>query len=456
MKPYGNILIIDNEEPIRSECVRILAGAGYRVRAVGTGEEGIEACRNEAFDLVLVDQVLPGISGMDVLKKLKQQSGLIEVIIISGVATIETAVAAMKLGAADLITKPFSDGALTAAVASAIKRKLSSIQEVYALEALEENLIGESMIGRSDAMRRVNLLIGKVASMDSTVLITGETGSGKELVARTIHGLSDRRTKPFVTVDCGSLVETLFESEMFGHVKGAYTGAAETTDGKFHMANGGTIFLDEISNISVNMQARLLRVIQEREISRVGSKRFEKIDVRIIAATNRNLIDEIKNGKFREDLYYRLNVFQIRVPPLRERIDDIPLLADYFVKAFCRKTKRPVPEITGEALRFLKIHSWPGNVRELKNVIERAVILCENNLISENDLKIETENTAAEQQPPSSGNLKDIEREQIIAALTRFNGHRSLTAQYLGINRKTLREKMIRYNINFPKSRKVD
>jgi len=234
---------------------------------------------------------------------------------------------------------------------------------------------------------------------------------------------------------------------MFGHVKGAFTGAGETTTGKFLMADGGTIFLDEISNISIAMQARLLRVIQEREIARVGSGELEKIDVRIISATNKNLVAEIQKERFREDLYYRLNVFQINVPPLRERIDDIPLLTEYFIKGFCLNSKRPIPSIGDEVMRSLKVHQWPGNVRELKNAIERAIIVCENNSISIEDLKIGNKEKADDLSLSGKGTLTDSEREQIVAALRRFNGHKSMTAQYLGINRKTLREKMLKYNI---------
>ena len=452
MKPAGNILIIDDEESMRIACVQVLTEAGYRARAVKNGEAGIESCMNEAFDLVLLDLMMPGVPGLEVLKILREKSGRVSIVIITAFGTIETAVAAMKIGASDFLAKPFSPEALVATVSTLINQKRESIQNAYALQALDEGMIGDMMIGKSDAMRRVALLIGKVAPMDSTVLITGDTGSGKEIVARTIHRLSPRKSKPFVTVDCGSLVETLFESEMFGHVKGAFTGAAETTSGKFLMAEGGTIFLDEISNISIAMQARLLRVIQEREIAKVGSNELEKIDIRIISATNKNLVDEIQKERFREDLYYRLNVFQINVPPLRERIDDIPLLAEYFIKAFCLNAKKPAPKIGEEVMRYLKVHQWPGNVRELKNAVERAVIVCENNSISINDLKTGSAEETDDLSPAGKGKLSDLEREQIISALRRFNGHRSLTADFLGINRKTLREKILKYNIKVAKS----
>ncbi len=447
MNFLGNILIIDDEESMRIACVQVLTEAGYRAQAAENGKAGIELCMKEAFDVVLLDLMMPGIPGIEVLKILREKASKVSIVIITAFGTVEAAVNAMKIGASDFLAKPFLPEALISTVSAIINEKRSSIQDACALQALNDGLIGDMMIGKSDAMKRVALLIGKVAPMDSTVLITGDTGCGKELVARTIHRLSARKLKPFITVDCGSLVETLFESEMFGHVKGAFTGAGETTPGKFLMADGGTIFLDEISNISIAMQARLLRVIQEREIARVGSSQLEKVDVRIISATNKNLDFEIQKERFREDLYYRLNVFHIDVPPLRERIDDIPLLTEYFIKGFCLNSKRPVPEVGEEVIRYLKMHGWPGNVRELKNALERAIIVCENDSIKIDDLKIGNREKTNDLSVSGKGLLTDLERNQIVTALRRFKGHKSLTAQYLGINRKTLREKIVKYNI---------
>jgi two-component system, NtrC family, response regulator HydG len=452
MSFLGNILIIDDEESMRIACVQVLTEAGYRAQAAENGEAGLELCMKEAFDVVLLDLVMPGIPGIEVLKVLRKKASRVSIVIITAFGTIETAVNAMKIGASDFLAKPFSPEALVSTVSAIINENRSSIEDACALQALNDGLISDMMIGKSDAMRRVALLIRKVAPLDSTVLITGDTGSGKELVARTIHRLSPRKSKPFVTVDCGSLVETLFESEMFGHVKGAFTGAGETTTGKFLMADGGTVFLDEISNISIAMQARLLRVIQEREIARVGSSQLEKIDVRIISATNKNLPSEIKKERFREDLFYRLNVFHIDVPPLRERIDDIPLLTEYFIKGFCLNSKRPIPKVNEEVIRFLKIHDWPGNVRELKNALERAIIVCENDSIKIDDLKIGNKEKADDNSLFGKGTLNDLEREQIVTALRRFKGHKSMTAKYLGINRKTLREKILKYNIKAAKN----
>jgi DNA-binding NtrC family response regulator len=304
------------------------------------------------------------------------------------------------------------------------------------------------MIGRSPAMINVTQLVKKIAPTDSTVLVHGETGAGKELIMRTIHRLSRRRDKPFVTVDCGSLVESLFESEMFGHIKGAYTGASETTQGKFALADGGTIFLDEIANISLNMQARLLRVIQEREFSRVGSSEKIRVNVRITSATNRDLAKEIRERRFREDLFYRLNVMPIHLPPLRERREDIPLLVDHFVKIFGARTGKAIPAVSDEAMQFLRTYDWPGNVRELKNAIERAVVTCEGSAIQVADLSYKGFAEGSTPNGGDTGSLAASERDQIVKMLLQFEGHKSKTAEHLGINRKTLREKMRKYGIS--------
>ena len=291
-------------------------------------------------------------------------------------------------------------------------------------------------------------LIQKAAPSDSTVLITGETGVGKEVVARAIHRLSRRSKKPFVTVDCGTLVESLFESELFGHVKGAFSGAIENTIGKIELADGGTLFLDEIANISINMQSRLLRAVQEREISRVGSTKKKKIDVRIISATNRDLQQGVREGKFREDLYYRLNVIHIPVPPLRERLEDIPALVEYYLKKLAAEKMRPVTDISDEAMRFLKRYDWPGNVRELINALEYAVVTCEGKTIRRSDLPRAT-SEATTPGIPGGGSLARMEQSEILNALNQFRGNKTKTAEYLGINRKTLREKMQKYGITY-------
>jgi two-component system response regulator HydG len=300
-------------------------------------------------------------------------------------------------------------------------------------------------------MSKVLRLIQKAAPTDSTVLITGETGSGKEVVARAIHRLSPRSAKAFVTVDCGTLVETLFETELFGHVKGAFSGAVESTTGKIELADGGTLFLDEMANIGIQMQARLLRVVQEREISRVGSAQKRKVDVRILSATNRDLPQAVRDGSFREDLFYRLNVIHVPVPPLRDRIEDIPELVAHYVAKLAAQRRRPVPGVSEEAMRFLKRHEWPGNVRELINALEYAVVTAEGDSIGLGDLPYSAEASShlnlLEGSPAEDGHLARIEQSEILRVLQQFGGNRTKAAEFLGINRKTLREKIRKYDL---------
>jgi DNA-binding NtrC family response regulator len=298
-------------------------------------------------------------------------------------------------------------------------------------------MLSNELIGRSEAMRNVLRLIRKAAPTDSTVLITGETGSGKEVVARAIHRLSRRSAKAFVTVDCGTLVETLFETELFGHVKGAFSGAVEATTGKIELADGGTLFLDEMANIGIQMQARLLRMVQEREISKVGGTQKRKVDVRILSATNRDLPKAVREGSFREDLYYRLNVIQIVVPPLRDRLEDIPALVAHYVGKLAAQRRGPTPSVSEEAMRFLKRHEWPGNVRELINALEYAVVTSE----------APSGEGLLEASPVEDGHLARIEQSEIRRVLEQFGGNRTRAAEFLGINRKTLREKIRKYEL---------
>jgi two-component system response regulator HydG len=446
MASRGNVLIIDDEESLRIACEQTLELGGFRVSSAPSGLEGLELARRESFHVVLLDLRMPGMSGMEVLQKLKQDAPNAMVIVITGYATIESAVKAIKQGAYDYLPKPFTPETLIALVNRAA---------AAARRALESDCIGpevdrlmpvEVLIGRSEPMNQVRRLVRKAAPMDSTILITGETGAGKEVVARAVHRLSHRSKKPFVTVDCGSLVETLFESELFGHVKGAFSGALENTVGKIELADGGTLFLDEIANITVSLQARLLRVVQEREVSRVGSTIKKKVDVRIIAATNRDLQQEVREGRFREDLYYRLNVIHIPVPPLRERTDDIPALLGFYLKKLSAEKGRHVSGISDEAITFLKSLSWPGNVRELINALEFAVVTCEGDKIGLRDLPYES-NSVTPAAGTTGGTLVQTEHNEILKALDLFHGNKTRAAEHLGINRKTLREKMLKYGL---------
>ncbi len=443
-----NILVIDDEESMRVGCIQTLAEDGYRVQAVENGRKGLDRTSKESFDVILLDLKMPGIPGMEVLKKLKENDANSVVIVITAYGTIDSAVEAMKRGAYDFLSKPFTPEALSSIVKRAVDSRLRALEDACVALALDEKMISKTIIGQSNEIANLVLLIKKVAAAGSTVLITGETGVGKELVAQTIHRLSRRCDKPFVTVDCGVLVESLFESEMFGHTKGSFTGAIETTHGKFELANGGTIFLDEVANISINMQARLLRVIEEREISKVGGLEKITVDVRIIAATNKNLLKEIDKGRFREDLFYRLNVVPIHIPPLRERRQDIPVLAKYFLKKFGQQNKKAVTSISAEAMRSLEMYDWPGNVRELRNAIERAIVTCEGKVIEFDDLSFNESEIQCNINLSGEGSLAELEREKISKVLKQFNGHKTKAAEYLGINRKTLREKIRKYKIN--------
>ena len=445
----ANILIIDDEESIRAGCTQTLTENGYRVQAVENGHIGLEKISKESFDVILLDLKMPGIGGMDVLKKLKENNPDCFVIVITAYGTIDSAVEAMKRGAYDFLTKPFTPEALNSVVKRAVDNRMRILEDACVTLALGQEMLSKTIIGQSDEMAKLVALIKKVALSDSTVLITGETGVGKELVAQTIHRLGNRADKPFVTVDCGVLVESLFESEMFGHTKGSFTGAIETTQGKFELANGGTIFLDEVANISVSMQARLLRVIEEREISKVGGLEKINIDVRIIAATNKNLLKEIDEGRFREDLFYRLNVVPIHIPPLRERRQDISVLAKFFLKKFDQQKKRIIKRISAEAMRSQEMYDWPGNVRELRNTIEHAIVTCEGKTIEPDDLSFHKSAIPGNVDFSEQGHLAETEKEKIIKVLKQFDGHKTKAAEYLGINRKTLREKIRKYKIKF-------
>lgn len=445
MQSRGRVLIIDDDESMRFACRQSLEAAGYTAATAATGDLALDRVRQESFDVALLDLRMPGLPGMEVLKRLKEDSPNTAIIIITGYGTIHSAVEAIKLGAYDYLPKPFTPEALVTLVERAATAVRRALEEACIGQGLERKIPPQTLIGRSEAMSRVLRLIQKAAPADSTVLITGETGVGKEVVARAIHRLSNRSDKRFVTVDCGTLVETLFESELFGHVKGAFSGAVENTTGKIELAEGGTLFLDEIANISVNMQARLLRAVQEREVARVGSATKKKIDVRIISATNQDLREAVREGRFREDLYYRLNVIHIPVPPLRERLEDIPALVDFYIKKLAAEKRRPALSISEEAMRLLKRRDWPGNVRELINALEYAVVTCEGSVIGLRDFPYPEQSNGAPS--PAGGSLARLEMNEILNALEQFQGNKTKAAEHLGINRKTLREKMQKYGL---------
>jgi len=450
MSSRANILIIDDEETMRDSCRQTLSRDGHRVEAAEDGSKGLALLEAESFDLIILDFKMPGLSGMDVLKRIKGDDPEAVVIVITGYATIESAVEAIKSGAYDFIPKPFTPDSLRAIVKRALDKRELVLENVLLRSELKASLGPEVIVGQSKSMKKVEELVQKVGPTDTTVLISGESGTGKELVARAIHRCSSRKDKPFVAVDCGSLVENLFESELFGHVKGSFTGATATKYGRFELANGGTLFFDEIGNIGTNIQTKLLRVIQEREITKVGSSQVIKVDVRIVAATNMDLQKGIEAGTFREDLFYRLSVVPISLPPLRQRKDDIPFLANYFLKKYNKKRKKDVTAISDRAMKALFEYDWPGNVRELENAIERAVVLAEDDVVRSSDLlyyglSVESPSRRADSVTPQR--LVDVEKEHIAKTLKMFNGHKGKTAERLGIDRKTLRLKLKKYGI---------
>ncbi|KPL25176.1 MAG: hypothetical protein AMJ75_01720 [Phycisphaerae bacterium SM1_79] len=434
---------------MRDSCQQTLSRDGNRVEVAEDGSNGLAMLQAESFDLVILDLKMPGLSGMDVLKKIKEDDPEAVVIVITGYATVESAVEAMRSGAYDFVPKPFTPDSLRAIVNRALDRRELALENVLLRGELKASFGPEIIIGQSTSMKKVEELVRKVGPTDTTVLVWGESGTGKELVARAIHRHSSRSDKPFVAVDCGSLVENLFESELFGHVKGSFTGATATKYGRFELANGGTLFFDEIGNISINIQTKLLRVLQEREITKVGSAQVIKVDVRIVAATNKDLHKAVKAGAFREDLFYRLSVVPITLPPLRERRDDILLLANHFLKKYNKKRKKNLRAISDQAMKALVGYDWPGNVRELENAIERAVVLAENDTIKPSDLLYYglSVQSPAMSDPGKPQRLIDIEKEHIAKTLKMFSGHRGKTADWLGIDRKTLRAKLKRYGI---------
>ncbi|MDZ7330797.1 MAG: sigma-54 dependent transcriptional regulator [candidate division KSB1 bacterium] len=444
------VLVVDDDEAIRVSFEKFFAKSDHIAVIVENGAQALERIKSRQFDLAFVDLRLPGISGIDLLKKIRTMNPRMDIVIITGYGTVETAVEAMKFGAYDYIQKPFSLETIRH-VLDKILEKRTILQNVRArrLKFDREGQV-ETIIGESPRMIEVYELVQKVAPTDSTVLITGETGTGKELIARAIHFHSLRRNKPFLTMDCSSLVENLFESELFGHVKGSFTGAIATKHGSFELANGGTFFFDEIGNISLNIQAKILRAIQEREIRRVGSTETIKVDVRVIAATNKDLRQAVEEGTFREDLFYRISVIPIHLPPLRERKEDIIPLANYFLEKYNQRRLKALRGFSAAVKDIFIRYHWPGNVRELENVVERAVVIEDGDEVSITSLPSHLwfDGNQQELTSPKIKSLEELEREHIIHVLKATDGNRSKTARLLGIDRKTLYDKIRRYQIN--------
>lgn len=436
------ILIVDDEEAIRDGCRQILSRQGYQVDCAGTAAEGLKLALKDIYDVILLDVRMPKISGLDILKKLKDEEFIsAKIIVITGYATIPLAVEAMRYGAVNFLSKPYSAEQLKAAVNEALK----------GYDDPDNDKDIPMLIGISDYMKELKDSIKRIAQTDSTVLITGLSGTGKELVARTIHQLSRRADKPFVPVDCSSLAENLMESELFGHVKGAFSGATESREGRFQIADKGSLFLDEISNINLNTQAKLLRVIQEQEVPRVGKSATEKVDVRLITATNKDLRSEIADGRFREDLFYRLSVVLLDIKPLSEHKTDILPIAEHYLEYYQKRHKSKVRYLSEDTKKSLLSYKWPGNVRELKNTIERLCVMVDHDTVNLSDILYygQSQGAKAPVVDSTSGRmtLVDVEKEHIEKALGHFNFQINKTAMFLGIDRKTLRIKMRNYGI---------
>ncbi|WP_243371969.1 sigma-54 dependent transcriptional regulator [Geotalea sp. SG265] len=454
MKERVKILLIEDERPSREALLLLLQGNSFTIKGSSSGADGLKQMQDERFDIVITDLFLPDISGLDILKKIKDTSPHTEVILITGHASAETAVKAMKEGAYDYITKPLNIDELRIIIDKAVEKNRLVNENVYLKEQLRDRYEFANIIGSSEPMQQVFSRMKKIIKTDSTVLILGESGTGKELVAKAVHFNGARKDKPFIAVNCSAIPENLLESELFGHTRGSFTGAIKDKVGKFEAANRGTIFLDEIGTLPMHLQTKLLRVLQEQEVEKVGSNKPIKLDTRVISATNVDLEEEVKRGTFREDLYYRLNVIPIVIPPLRERTQDIFLLARHFLEKNCRDMKRPPMTIDKDACEALEMYQWPGNVRELENAVERIVALTEGNHITLNDLPPNIARTYGEQEHSSTKvtedgidmvrTVNDIERKMISDALILAKGVKARAAAMLKLNRTTLVEKMKR------------
>jgi DNA-binding NtrC family response regulator len=452
-----HILVVDDEPLVRNSLSELLTLSGYSVSNASNGQEALELLKSYTADIVITDLKMPRMDGVQLLKHIKEFHPDTPVILITGFASIDTAVEAMKEGAYDYITKPIIDSEIKIILERLVKQR----------QLLEENLKLKNqlsqtqkehfhdIIGKSEKMQKIYTLIEAITTTRATVLIHGESGTGKRLIAHAIHKYNEKeRGKPFVEVSCGALTETLLESELFGHVKGAFTGSIKDRMGRFELADGGTIFLDEIDAFSPALQVKLLRVLQEGEFERVGDTKTVKVDVRVIAASNQNLQELITQGKFRTDLYYRLNIISIELPPLRERREDIPLLVEDFIKKHTKRMNKKIERISEEALAILMRYDWPGNIRELENVIERAIILSKSQIITLEDLPDFLNNLDKKEKLPegiNNLNLKDAlrtpEKDLIVKALNTVEWNRNEAARVLGINRTTLYKKMLQFGL---------
>ena len=446
MTKKARILVVDDEAPMREALNDWLMEDGYEVGLAESGKDAIAMVMEKGWDVILLDLKMPGMDGIETLRQLKGKDvdTDAEILMMTAYATVDTAVQAMKEGAFDYLVKPFAPDEIEMQIKKIVAHRELVLENILLRQKLEERSEYDEIIGKSDAMQKIFDLITQVAPTDSTVLVTGESGTGKELIAQAIHGNSQRCYMPFIALSCGALPDSLLESELFGYERGAFTGAEHTKKGRFEMADKGTLFLDEIGDISLKTQVDLLRVLQQKEFRRLGGQEEIKVDVRILAATNRDLEKAISENKFREDLFYRLNVISIHVPPLRERKDDIPLLVKAFIRRYCLEMNKELVKITPSALKLLMDYNWPGNVRELENVIERALVIGRDKEIVTNDLPFTRKELGPETTPMS---LKLMEKMHIKRMLEETGWNISKTARVLEVDRQTLYNKIEKYKI---------
>jgi DNA-binding NtrC family response regulator len=458
----ARILVVDDEEIVIRSCLRILEGNGFQIETARDGREALQQVEQNAYDIMILDIMMPNVSGLDVLQRVKESHPDIEVIMITGLSQIDTAVQAMKLGAFDYISKPFEPDELKLVVQRAVERRRLLQENLNLKSEISSKYRFENIIGSSPQMQAVYRLVAQCAPTNSTVLLTGESGTGKEVIARAIHYNSLRKDKPFVPVDCNSLSENLLESELFGHVKGSFTGAVANKKGMIEVADGGSLFLDEIGNFSTSIQAKMLRVLQEREFRAVGDTKTLTANFRLITATNKDLKAMIAAGTFRDDLYYRINIFPIHVPALRERKEDIPALAYHFLKAVSGELDKKVTEISEGAMSALLNHTWPGNVRELENVIQRATILTTDHVIRQAHVVniIDAPHSASDIAVPRTGDelkrlkkaareksVEEIEKQFVLEALKRNDWNVTKSAEDTGMQRPNFQALMKKYAI---------
>jgi len=453
MTSRNTILVVDDDLAHRTMLRTLITGWGYRVVEADDGEKAIEEVHRQPFDMILMDIRMVKVSGLEALNEIKRFNPAIPVVIMTAFASVETAVKALKDGAYDYLTKPLDFDELRIILDRAMEHSRLKEENRFLKETLASHFDRRELIARSEIMIRLLDTVSQVAPSEATVLITGESGTGKEMIAGAIHYNSLRKDGPFIKINCAAITETLLESELFGHEKGAFTGADRRKEGKFRQSEGGTILLDEISEMSLAMQVKLLRVLQERELTRVGGEEVIRINVRVIAATNRDLIKNIEAGRFREDLYYRLNVVSIHVPPLRERKEDIPLIAQHFLNMFADRNRKIIKGFTPRAMDRLLKHPWPGNVRELMNAVERGVVLSRSEYLDEPELPLiqreapTTNDTSSKMNGTGELPLESVEKETILKVLDMVGGNKSEAARRLGITRRTLHLKLKKYGM---------